>query len=160
MAGKGKILLIAGVAVVGLGAAAGGTFAVLEFWPHKDTGQAKAAAPPPPKPLYFTDVANVTVSIPPDTGSPPTSFVQVGVQFSTYDQTAVASFTALQPIIKADIIGVLMGQTGNAMADPKTREAIAQSCLDISNKVLAQNANFKTTPAFTAAYITNLVVQE
>lgn len=159
MAGKGKILVIAGVAVLGLGAAAGGTVAALQFWPHKNTVQAPPP-PPPPKPLYFTDVASVTVSIPPDTGSPPTSFVQVGVQFSTYDQTAVASFMALQPIIKADIIGVLMGQTGNSLADPKTRDAITQSCLNISNKVLAQNANFKTTPAFSAAYITNLVVQE
>jgi flagellar basal body-associated protein FliL len=100
------------------------------------------------------------VSIPPDQGSPPTSFVQVGVQFSTYDQTAVASFAALQPIIKADIIGLMMSETGNGLADSKTRDSIAQSCLSISNKVLAANGNFKTTPAFSAAYITNLVVQE
>lgn len=158
MAGMKKILVIAGVAVIGLGAVAGGTFAALEFWPrHK---AASIPVPVPPKPIYFTDVASVTVSIPPDQGAPPTSYVQMSVQFSTYDQLAVVSFTTLLPIIKAQMIGVLMSQTGNGLADPKTRDAITKSCLSISNKVLSQNANFKTTPAFSAAYITNLVVQE
>lgn len=158
MAGMGKILVIAGVAVIGVGAAAGGTFAALEFWPHHKVAAVPVAAPP--KPLYFTDVASVTVSIPPDQGAPPTSYVQMSVQFSTYDQTAVTSFTALLPIIKSQIIGLLMSETGNGLADPKTRDAIVQSCLGISNKVLAQNGNFKTVAPFSAAYITNLVVQE
>jgi flagellar basal body-associated protein FliL len=160
MASK-KIYIVISIVVIVATIGTGGTFAVLKFIPHKKAGGTVASAViVPTKPIFFTDVMDVTVSIPPEQNASPTSFVQVGLQFSTYDPAAIVSYGELQPIIKAAIISILMTQTTSGLADSKARAALIKSCLDISNDVLEKNANLKAIPPFSAAYITNLVVQE
>ncbi|MDR3520784.1 MAG: flagellar basal body-associated FliL family protein [Acidocella sp.] len=160
MASKKLYIVISIVVIVATGGI-GGTFAAFKFISYKNAGSTVASAViVPPKPIFFTDVMDVTVSIPPEQNAPPTSFVQVGLQFSTSDPEAIVSYGELQPIIKAAIISILMTQTTNALADPKARAVLIKSCLDISNNVLEKNSNFKAIPPFSAAYITNLVVQE
>jgi flagellar basal body-associated protein FliL len=153
-----KIILIAAGAVVLLGGGIGGTVAFLTMGHHAG-GPAKAA-PPPPKPIYFAQLGDVVVSVPADgSDGAATTYVQITLQFSTFDQNAVTTFTNLQPIIKAQIINLLMAQTAKALVDPNTHAALAKDCLDISNQVLDASANYTPPNPFTAAYITNLVEQ-
>ena len=103
---------------------------------------------------------NVVVSIPADAGDPATSYVQFGIQFATTEPNAVTEFTSLQPIIKADVINLMMNETQKTLQDPAARVALTKSCLGISNSVLSASANYTPANPFTAAYITNLVVQD
>jgi flagellar basal body-associated protein FliL len=173
----GKILVIAVVAVLAVGAGIGGTLGLQKYLPHiigsgaaaaagagTGTGagvkkSAAAAAPAHPQPLYFADLSDVVVSIPPQTGAPATSYVEFGIQFSTFDPNAVTNFGTYQPIVKSEIINLLMNETSAALQDPKVRTGLIQNCLDIANSVMMKNAS-SPTPPFTAAYITNLVVQD
>jgi flagellar basal body-associated protein FliL len=157
----GKTLMLAGVVLVAIGSGIGGTLGVMAILPLRTEASAKVLAQPATaKPIYFAEVSDVVVSIPADAGDPDSSFVQFAVQFSTNDQNAVASFAALQPIIKSDIINLLMSETGKSLQDPATRAALVKNCLAISNTVLAHNANYTPANPFNAAYITNLVVQD
>ncbi|MDE8345379.1 MAG: flagellar basal body-associated FliL family protein [Acidocella sp.] len=157
----GKTLIIGGIIIIGLGASAGGTFVAMKFLaPNKLTVAAVKPKIIPPKPIYFAQIPDVVVSIPQDTGDPASSFVQFAVQFSSYDQKAVSSFDQLQPIIKAEIINLLMNETGKSLADPASRLDLQTACLGIANTVLDRSANYSPPNPFTAAYITNLVVQD
>ena len=70
------------------------------------------------------------------------------------------SFNTLQPIIKSQIISLLMSETSSALQNPTTRAQLIQSSLDAANSVLAKNAGKPDDKPFDAAYITNLVVQD
>lgn len=156
-----KTLMLAGVVVVAIGGGIGGTLGVMAILPlHKEASVKTPTRPAALKPIYFAEVPDVVVSIPADEGDPDSSFVQFAVQFSTNDQNALASFAALQPIIKSDIINLLMSETGKSLQDPATRAALVKSCLAISNTVLSRDANYTPANPFNAAYITNLVVQD
>ncbi len=155
-----KLIIICGISSIVL-MGAGGTLAAFKFMSHKNMGTSPVSASAvPPKLIFFNDVLDITVSISPDQNTPPTSFVQIGLQFSTYNAAAIVSYVQLQPIVKAEIISTLMTQTTTELSDIHARALLIKSCLDISNAVLEKNANFKSAPAFSAAYITNLVVQE
>jgi flagellar basal body-associated protein FliL len=154
-------LKTAGLIVVAAVAGAGATIGAQMFLPHQGIGMpARLPPPPPPKPVLFANIADITVSIPPVTGAAATSYLQFAVQFSTTDPNALTMFDQLQPIIKADIISLLMNETTHALQDPRTRADLLQNCLDISNQVLAQKADYVPATPFSAAYITNLVVQD
>ena len=153
----GKILMIAGIVVVAIGAGIGGTLGVTALMPHHTASAAKL--PPAIKTLFFASLTDVIVSIPADAGAPPSSFVQFAVNFSTYDQNAITAFAEVQPIIKSDVISLLMNETGKTLQDPATRNDLSKSCLAIANTVLSRSASFTPMNPFTAAYITNLVVQ-
>jgi flagellar basal body-associated protein FliL len=152
-----KIILIAAGTVVLLAGGVGGTIAFLTLGHHNNT--ATPAAPPPPKPIYFAQLNDVVVSVPADTNDPTSSYIQITLQFSTFDQNAVTTFTNLQPIIKAQVINLLMSQTAKSLTAPSTHDALSKTCLDIANKVLNTSANYTPPNPFTAAYITNLVEQ-
>ena len=159
MAKLGMILGMAGTTLVAAAAGIAGTIGAQHFLPHHATATSAAAAPAPPKPLYFADLSNVVVSLPPEQGQPATSFVQFDMQFASNDQNALTSFAAFQPIIKAAIINLLMSETGDALQDPNVRTALIQSCLSATNNILMKNTAATVSP-FNAAYITNLVVQD
>jgi len=153
-----KVILFSVIGVVVLGGAGGGGFAYY-------TLMMKPAAPAkpvvlPPKPIVFAAITDIVVSVPPDDGDPPSAYVQFAVQFATTDPNAVTSFTALEPIVKSQIISLLLNETGKSLQDPATRASLTKNCLDISNHVLTQNAGYTPPNPFTAAYITNLVVQD
>lgn len=156
-----KIGLAVGVVAV-LGA--GGTFAAMEFL---HLGGPKAAAKPvvlPPKPILFAVLAVPAVSISPDTGSPASSFVDFGIQFSTTDPAALVTFTSLQPIIQSAIINLLLAETATQLQDPAVRTALIASSLAAANGILLKNGYAPPAPAppappFSAAYITQLTVQ-
>jgi flagellar basal body-associated protein FliL len=153
---KKIILIAAGAAVVlscGIGTAAYLTMS------HHSTKTAKAV-PAPPKPIYFAQLADIVVSVPTDTNDSSNAYVQMTIQFSTFDQNAVTTFTNLEPIIKSQIISLLMAQTAKSLIDPGTHAALTKQCLDISNHVLNASANYNPPNPFTAGYITNLVEQD
>lgn len=157
----GKTLILAGMFVVAMGAGVGGTFTAMKLFSHGKTATAiPVKAVVVPKPIFFAQISDVVVSIPDDTGAPPSAFVQFAVQFASYDQNALTSFDQLQPIIKADIINLLMNETGKSLADPAARAELQNGCLGIANTVLNHSANYTPPSPFTAAYITNLVVQD
>ena len=160
MAKLGTILAITGVAVVSIGAGVGGTLAAMDLWANH--GKAAAAAPPPlvPKPLFFADLSDVVVSLPPEANEPATSYVSFGIEFATTDDKAVAAFGTYQPIIKAGIISLLMAETGDALQQPQVRAELIQNCLAVANGVLKSNEAAGKIPPFGNAYITNLVIQD
>ncbi len=152
-----KILIFGGIALVVLGGGIGGAVIFLHHGKSK-TADVKQVVPP--KPLLFAELDNVVVSIPADVGQPATSYVQFGIQFATTDPDAVTAFTSLLPIVKADVINLVMNETQKTLQDPATRTKLAANCLAISNQVIEKNTDLKPANPFTAAYITNLVVQD
>jgi flagellar basal body-associated protein FliL len=158
-------LVMAGVIVLALVAGGGAVFGVMHFLQmgnanHAHSGAAKTNDSAHPKPILFADLSDIVVSIPPQAGAPATSYVQIGMQFSTHDEQAVESFTALQPIIKSQVINLLMSETSAALQNPTTRNQLIQDCLNAANSVLAQNSGNSGGKPFDAVYITNLVVQD
>jgi flagellar basal body-associated protein FliL len=150
-----KIILIAVVAVVLLGGGIGGTFFYLSMHHAKTASK----LPPPPKPIYFAQLADMVVTVPADTGDSTSTYVQITLQFSSFDTNAVTDFTNLQPIIKSQIIALLMSKTAKQLMDPSTHDDLTKSSLTITNQVLNKAANYTPPNPFTAAYITNLVEQ-
>jgi flagellar basal body-associated protein FliL len=154
-----KLIIIGGIVAVLAAGGVGGTMEVMSVLHHRAMAAAKPAVPAP-KPIFFAELADVVVSVPTASDDPTSAFVQFAVQFSTFDPNAGATFSALQPIIKSEIISLLMNQTGKSLQDPATRAALAKNSLAIANSVLARSANYTPANPFTAAYITNLVVQD
>jgi flagellar basal body-associated protein FliL len=157
-----KILLIVLIAILAVAASVGGTLGVTEYLHHPNptVASGQPPKPPPPKPLYFATLSDVTVSIPPETGAAATSYVDFSVQLSTYDQNALVPFEELQPIIKSAVITLLMNETSQSLQDPQTRVDLTKGCLHIANEVLDRNASYSPVDPFGSAYITNLVVQD
>ncbi|MGP8026614.1 MAG: flagellar basal body-associated FliL family protein [Acidocella sp.] len=153
-----KVMLNGIIAVTMLGAGIGGTFAFLGMNHHN--GSATAATMPAPKPIYFAQLDDVVVSVPTDSNNPANTYIDITLQFSTFDQNAVTTFTNLQPIIKSQVINLLMAQTSKSLTDPTTHDALSKQCLAIANQVLNTSANYTPPNPFTAAYITNLVEQD
>lgn len=151
-----KIILIAAGAVLVLGGGIGGTIAIMGLGRPAAAAQ---AAKPPPRPIFFAELADLVVSVPADANDAAPAYVQITLQFSTLDNHAVTSFGTLQPIIKAQIIALLMGQTAKALMDPATHDALTTQCQGIVNKVLDSAAGYTPPDPFTAAYITSLVEQ-
>jgi flagellar basal body-associated protein FliL len=156
-----KILLIVLLVVFAVAASVGGTFGAMEYMHHAAIPAASADSPKPvAKALYFATLSDITVSIPPENGTAATSYVEFSVQLSTYDQNALVTFEELQPIIKSAVITLLMNETSQSLQDPATRVDLTKGCLHIANDVLSRNASYSPANPFTAAYITNLVVQD
>ena len=154
----------AGLIVLAIVIGGGAMFGVMHFFLQPgsaahthDTAKADNAHP---KPLLFADLSDIVVSIPPQSGAPATSYVQIAMQFSTHDEKAVESFAALQPIIKSQVIDLLMSETSATLQNPATRNELIKNCLNVANTVLVQNPGNGTGKPFEAAYITNLVVQD
>jgi flagellar basal body-associated protein FliL len=157
-----KILLIVLLAIIAIAASIGGTLGVSAYLHHATptVASGEAPKPPPPKPVYFATLTDVTVSIPPQTGAAATSYVNFSVQLSTNDQNALVPFEELQPIIKAAVITLLMNETSQSLQDPQARVDLTKGCLHIANDVVDRNASYSPPNRFGAAYITNLVVQD
>ena len=159
-------LVTAGVIVLALAAGAGAMFGVMRFLPmggaaiHAQDTAKSTEDSAHPKPIFFADLSSIVVSVPPQTGAPATSYVQIGLQFSTHDERALESFNTLQPIIKSQVINLLMSETSTALQNLTTRTELIQNSLDAVNDVLAKNAGAGSDKPFDAAYITNLVVQD
>jgi flagellar basal body-associated protein FliL len=154
-----KLIVIGGIVAVLAAGGVGGTMEVMSVLHHRAMAAAKPVVAAS-KPIFFAELADVVVSVPTASDDPTSAFVQFAVQFSTFDPNAGATFSALQPIIKSEIISLLMNQTGKSLQDPATRAALAKNSLAIANSVLARSANYTPANPFTAAYITNLVVQD
>lgn len=152
-----KIIIIAAATVVLLGGGIGGTMAYLSM--RHPAASNKPAPPPAPKPILFAQLADLVVSVPADTTDSTPAYVQITLQFSTFDTNAVTDFGNLQPIIKAQIISLLMAQTAKSLMDPTTHDTLTKTCLAITNKVLNTAAAYSPPNPFTAGYITNIVEQ-
>ena len=151
-----KKIIIAGVTVLVLLGGGGGAVAYLHMRHH--AGPPKPLAP---KPLLFAVLDNLVVSVPADsTGQSGQAYVQFAVEFASTNPNALASFSALQPIIKAKTIDLLLTQNARQLMDPSTHPTLAKNCLAIANQVLSQSAAFTPANPFTAAYITNIVEQD
>jgi flagellar protein FliL len=151
-----KIIIGAVVALLLLGGGGGGALAYLHMRHH-----AGPPKPPPPKPILFAELDNLVVSVPVDSsGQSGQAYVQFAIEFASTNPAAVTSFNALQPIIKAYTINLLMTQNAKQLMDPSTHAALAKNCLSIANQVLNKSAEFSPASPFTAAYITNIVEQD
>jgi len=152
------MLKTAGIAVVALGVGMGGALGAMHFL-GGTVASAHAETPPQKSgPILFAPLDDITVSIPPAAGEPPDSYVDIGIQFATHDQKAVDAFTALEPIVKANVLALLMAQNTESLQSEPDRSAIIAKCLDIANSVVEKNANYQSAP-FIGGYVTNLMVQ-
>ena len=151
-----KIIIIAAAAALVLLGGGGGAVAYLHMKHH-----AGPHKPPPPKPILFAELDGLVVSVPSDSTSQASQvYVQFSIEFASTDPNALASFSALQPIIKAETINLLMAQNAKQLMDPSTHPALVKNCLAIANQVLDKSAAFTPPDPFTAAYITNIVEQD
>ncbi len=150
-----KIILIAVVTAVMLGGGIGGAFYYLSM--HRTA--TAAHKPPPPKPIYFAQLADIVITVPADTDDSTSTYVQITLQFSSFDPNAVTDFNNLEPIIKSQIITLLMTKTAKSLMDPSSHDDLTKTCLAIANQVLNKSANYTPPNPFTAGYITNLVEQ-
>ena len=151
-----KIIIIAAAAALVLLGGGGGGVAYLYMKHH-----AGPHKPPPPKPILFANLDGLVVSVPSDSSDQANqAYVQISVEFASTDAKALASFSALQPIIKAETISLLMLQNAKQLMNPSTHPALVKSCLSIANQVLDKSAAFTPPDPFTAAYITNIVEQD
>ncbi len=153
-----KKLIIIGVAALLLLGGGGAAAYFLLLAPHAKTATAKPS-PPKPKPLLFSELIDLVASIPPDTGQPASSYLSMSIQFSTTDPAAPAAFTGIVPIIKSEIITLMLNQTGKTVSDPAARQALLAASLAAVNQALTKTVDYTPANPFTAAYITNLVVQ-
>lgn len=151
-----KAVFIALGAVVLLALGGGGAYAYLTLTakPGKH-----AASPPKPSPIFFAQLADLVVSIPDQAGDPPADFVDVTLQFQTGKEDQLANFSTIEPIIRSQLIGILMRQSAKTLSDPAVRQQIEQQSLEVVNAAL-QSRHYAQTAPFTAAFITNLVVQD
>jgi len=150
-----KIILIAIAAVVLLGGGIGGLFYYLSMH-HASVATHRL---PPPRPIYFAELDDLVVTVPADTGDATSTYVQITLEFSSFDPNAVTDFSNLQPIIKSQIITLLMAKTAKSLMDPSTHDDLTRTCLAIANQVVNKTADYAPPNPFTAAYITNLVEQ-
>jgi flagellar basal body-associated protein FliL len=156
-----KTLLVILLVFVAMAMSVGGTLGAMQYLHHAgNVTSSTEVMKPKPKAVYFATLSDITVSIPPESGTAATSYVEFSVQLSTNDQSALVTFEELQPIIKSSVITLLMNETSQTLQDPQTRVDLAKGCLHIANDVLDRNASFTPSKPFTAAYITNLVVQD
>lgn len=162
-----KFLPLVLTALIALLAGGGGAFGVMKFM-GAGHGPAAASAPAPKvevkkkeeKKLLFASLSDVTVSVPPQPGTPATSYVNFSVKFSTDQQNALLVFEELQPIIKSAIITRLMNETTQSLQDQRSRVDLTRSCLTIVNTIMSRDGSFSPANPFAAAYITNLVTQD
>jgi len=158
VAKMGAMLKTAGIAVVALGVGMGGALGAMHFL-GGTVASAHAETPPQmAAPIYFAPLDDITVSMPPAAGEPADAYVDIGIQFATHDQKAVDAFTALEPIVKANVLALLMAQSTAGLQSEPSRSAIIAQCLQIANATVEKNANYQAPP-FINGYITNLMVQ-
>jgi flagellar basal body-associated protein FliL len=151
-----KIILASVGVLVLLGGGAGGTVAYLQMKHH-----AGPPKPPLPKAILFAQLDNLVISVPADSsGDSGQAYIQFAVEFASTDPKAVASFNALQPIIKSETLNLLLTENAKQLMDPSTHAALAKNCLAIANQVLNKSAAYTPPNPFTAAYITNIVEQD
>ncbi len=144
--------IIAGGAVLVLGAGGGAAFMLM----HRAPASAAAVAP---KPLYFADLSNLVVSVPSDGSGGDQVYIQISVQFSSYDQNAVTAFDTVSPIIKSQMIQFMMAKTAKDIMDPANQSSMSAAFLKIVNGAMSKAGPYSGTAPFLAAYITNLVEQ-
>jgi flagellar basal body-associated protein FliL len=152
-----KMILFGGIGAVLLLAGGGGGYAYYTL-SYRPGIQAKPVAVLP-KPLVFASIPDIVVSVAADNTDPTTSFVQLTLQFATTNPDALNSFAAVQPIIKSQIISLLMSETVKSLSDPAIRATLVQNCLKISNTAVNISGNFTPKAPFTTGYITSFVVQ-
>src|ERR1700734_1141702 len=108
-------LVTAGVISLAIAAGAGTMFGAMHFLQMGGAAHAHDTAKPDdnthPKPILFATLQDIVVSPPPQAGAPATSYVQIGMQFSAHYDRALDSFNTLQPIIKSQVINLLMSET-------------------------------------------------
>lgn len=123
-----------------------------------------------PKPILFAQISNLVVSVPETADSSPGAggsgntssqvFIEISIQFSTNNQKAIDSFNALEPIVQAKIVDLLMKKTAMQIMNPNTHNQLCLSFLTIANDVLDKNQDFSPANPFLESYITNIVQQD
>lgn len=112
-------------------------------------------------PIMFAQMSNLVVSVPANsTNTTNQVFIELSVQFSTFDPNAVSSFNDLLPIIQSKIVSMLMEKNAVDLMNPNTHKSLSFDFLAIVNSVLDKQQNFKPKDPFSAAYITNIVQQD
>mgnify|MGYP002721265663 FL=1 len=123
-----KAVFLALGAVVLLALGGGGAYAYLTLTAKPGK---QAAKPAKPSPIFFAQLADLVVSIPDQAGDPPADFVDVTLQFQTGKEDQLANFSTIEPIIRSQLIGILMRQSAKTLSDPAVRQQIEQQSLDV-----------------------------
>jgi flagellar basal body-associated protein FliL len=161
-----KFGLIAGIVILVIAAGAGGTFAFLKLYSPGAKAASLTKKLQQPSPIYFAKLDNVVVSIPAtasnpaDAGDPPSSvFLQFSIEFETGDENQVNNFNIVEPIIEARILRLLMQENAQSLQNTNEQSKIEQASLNLANTTL-ETGHYAQTAPFSAALITNLVVQD
>lgn len=155
---KKMMIAVAAVFLVVLLCGGGAAYYFI-FYQHKSTNHFTKHEKP--KPILFAELTNFVVSVPKsESDLSDQVYVQMSIQFATTDPKALASFSAVLPIVQSRLLTMLMQQKADQIMNPKNHDALTKSLLSVVNQVLDKNAGFTPADPFSAAYITNIVEQD
>ena len=147
--GKRRRLLLAGAGVLALLLVAGGTFAFL----HARGGSGKPAAAVARTPLFYALDPPFVVNF---QGEGQVRFLQVGLQLMAYDQGALDTAKAEDPVIRNDLVMLFSGQDQKALMTRAGKEKLrADALADVQRIVHARDHDH----SIQALYFTSFVMQ-
>ncbi len=168
-----KWLLGGGIGVLALAMLAGDGLAVMQWMERGTSPPASGAAggsagtrpasphedPAPLKPLYLAELPKFVAVLTTD-GSGDSTYAEIAITFSSYDQRAVEKFQDVLPIIQAAIVADVM-QDGSALAtgDETARTTMTHQALLAVNRIIDKTAPALGTAAFANAYLTDFLIQ-
>lgn len=168
-----KWLLRAAIGMMALAMLAGDGLAVF-FWKEKAAAaptRTDATALPlslptslptsllPPRHLYLATLPKFVAVLSTD-GAGDSTYAEIALTFSTYDQRAVDAFGNVLPIVQAAIISEVM-QNGSALAtgDEAARTAMTHQALLAVNRIIGKTSPALGVSAFASAYLTDFLIQ-
>ncbi|HUC18848.1 MAG TPA: hypothetical protein VMA37_14300 [Acetobacteraceae bacterium] len=164
-----KWLLRAAIGTIALAMLAGDGLAVL-FWkeravaaPTRPAAAARHMSLPmsllPPRHIYLASLPKFVAVLSTD-GAGDSTYAEIALTFSTYDQRAVEAFGNVLPIVQAAVISEVM-QNGSSLAtgDEAARTAMTHQALLAVNSVIGKTTPALGVSAFTSAYLTDFLIQ-
>jgi flagellar basal body-associated protein FliL len=160
-----KILLIVACGLVGTAMLAGDGLAAWLLLTQSRSGHSALAARvarPVERAhgvLHFAALDKFVVTLPGAGGDAP-SYAQVGLSFSSYDQTALKAFDDVRPMIKAAVIATIMAHAGKVVTgSPGARQMIIAEALAAANSIVAQQDPKVGPQPFVGAFLTDFLLQ-
>lgn len=150
--GRRKLLLIAGLALVLVGAGAGGFM----FWKSRQAAEpAQPAKPPPPAPLMFHPldppfVVNFQ-------GEQTVRFLQLEVRLGSRDAATIDLLKANDPVIRNDLLLMLASQQAAELATSEGKQKLRARALDVVRRIVKSAGGAPETVE--AVFFTSFVMQ-
>lgn len=147
---KGKLWLLAAIVVAALGGAGAWRLGLLPFPAEGDETSAESH----PAPVYFTLDENLVVNFRGASGG--VRYLQVGIELTTLDATAVAALKLHAPVLRNNLIMLLSDQSQEDLTDREGKEALRRAALEESRSTMEK---LHGSAVIDSLYFTTFVMQ-